>query len=160
VPLDLLIFVIQFSLGILVYGIFAWIFFLPRLNQLPRIRQLMILTAPHAFRYLGLYAFTQAGYNSQISQAWANSTAWGDFAAHVFAVISLISLKKGWSFAIPFVWLCHLAGSYAFVDSTLKMIQTNVPVHALNAGWFLPVFYVPVLVWTNIFAYKRLLSRP
>lgn len=157
--MDIIIFTIQFALGLLVYGIFAHLFFLPRLKLLPRQRALMVLCAPQAFRYLGLYALTQAAYNSEISPVWANSTAYGDLATHVAAVIALIALHRNWSIAIPFVWLCHILGLYAFADSTLKIFTTHLPIHLLNAGWFLPVFYVPVLVWSHYFSIRVLLQR-
>jgi hypothetical protein len=157
---DIIIFTIQFTLGLLVYWIFAQLFFVPRLRLLPRERALMVLCAPQAFRYLGLYALTQAAYNPEISQVWANSTAYGDLATHVAAVIALIALYRKWSIAIPFVWLCHILGLYAFADSTYKIFSTHLPVHLLNAGWFLPVFYVPVLVWSHYFSIRVLLERP
>jgi hypothetical protein len=155
---DLFIFTIQFALGLVVYGIYAQLFFLPKMKLLPRQRALMVLTSPHAFRYLGLYALTQAAYNPDISQVWANSTAYGDLATQIAAAIALVSLYRGWGIAIPFVWLCNLLGLYAFVDSTLKIFTTHLPVHLLNAGWFLPVFYVPVLVWSHYYLTRVLLG--
>src|SRR5580692_8719890 len=105
---------IQFALGLLTYGILAHLFFLPWLRQLPRQRALMVLTAPHAFRFLGLYALTQAAYNPEISQQWANSSAYGDLATYVAAVLGLVALGRGWGIAVPLVWLCNLLGVYAF----------------------------------------------
>jgi hypothetical protein len=40
------------------------------------------------------------------------------------------------------------------------MFSTHLPVHLLNAGWFLPVFYVPVLIWSHYFLTRVLLKRP
>lgn len=157
---DLTIFLIQFVFGLIVYGVFAWIFFLPKLRLTPRQRALMILTAPHAFRYLGLYALAQNAYNPALGKVWADSTAYGDLATQVAAVIALVSLNKNWGIAIPFVWICNLLGLYAFGDSTLKMLSPQLPVHFLAAGWFLPAFYVPLLVWSHILLTLVLIGRP
>ena len=157
--MDLIIFCIQFAFGLLVYGLIADIFALSRLRALPWKRALLILTVPHAFRYLGLFALTQAAYNPEISQQWANSTAYGDLGAQIFAAGTLLALHRDWPIGIPLAWLCHLIGLYAFVDSTLKIVSTHVPLHSLYAGWFLPVFYVPVLVWSHFFSFRLLFLR-
>ena len=157
--MDLIIFCIQFGLGLLVYGLIIQIFVLSRLRALPWKRALLIATVPHAFRYLGLYALTQAAYNPAMSPAWANSTAYGDLGAHIFAVGALLALDRGWSVGVPFAWLCHVIGLYAFADSTLKIVTTHLPLHSLYAGWFLPVFYVPVLIWSHFYAFRLLLLK-
>ena len=120
----------------------------------------MVLIAPHAFRFLALYSLTQAAYNPEIPQQWANSTAYGDLATYAAALIALVALDRGWSNAVPFAWLCNVVGLYAFLDSTYRIFSTRLPVHLLNAGWFLPVFYVPVLVWSHYFLSRALLKPP
>jgi hypothetical protein len=155
---DLIIFTVQFALGVLVYGIMARLFFLPRLRLLPRQRALMVLTAPHAFRYLGLYALTQAAYNQEISAQWAHTTAYGDLVTQILAVIALLTLDRGWRIAVVFVWLCNLHGLFALLDSTYWLYSTRLPVHLLSAAWFLPVFYVPLLLWSHIFLFRVLLE--
>src|SRR5579872_3437779 len=117
----------------------------------------MVLTTPHAFRFLGLYSLTQAAFNPQIPPQWADPTAYGDLATYVAAVLALVALGRGWGIAVPFVWLCNVLGVYAFLDSTYKIFSTHLPVHLLNAGWFLPVFYIPVLVWSHYFLFRALL---
>ena len=158
--MDLIVFLVQFALGLLTYGILAHLFFLPWLRRQPQRRALMVLTAPHAFRFLGLYSLTQAAFNPQISPEWASSTAYGDLATYAAAVLALVALGRGWGIAIPFVWVCNILGVYSFFDSTYRIFSTHLPVHLLNAGWFLPVFYVPVLVWSHYFLFRALLGAP
>jgi len=160
VPLDLVVFLIQFTIGVIVYGVHSKLFFLPWLKKLPRQRALMLVTIPHTARFMGLFALTQAAYNSEISQVWANSTAYGDLATMILAIVALLALNANSSSAIPVTWLCHLVGVYAFLDSTIKIFTTHLPVHLLMAGWFLPTLYVPLLFWAHIFAFRWLISPP
>ena len=157
--LDTILFCVQFVFGLFVYWLIAYLFALPRLKLLPWKRALLILTVPHTFRFLGLYALTVAAYNPTVSQDWANATAYGDLATQVFAVLTLIALHFDLGVGTVFAWVCHILGIYAFLDSTYKIVATQMPIHLLYSAWFLPVFYVPVLIWSSIYAFRLLIRH-
>jgi hypothetical protein len=146
-------------MGLIVMGILGHTFFLPWLKTVPRPRALMILVAPHAFRYFAITGFEQSSYNPDLPMAWAQATAIADFATCLAAIVALIALSKRSSIGIPFVWVCNLIGLYAYGDSTLKMMTMHVPVHLLYAVWFLAVFWVPLLMWSHILLCRELLGK-
>ena len=140
-------------------GILGHTFFMPRLKRMPRQSALMLLVAPHAFRFFAITGYEQASYNPLLPMAWAQATAIADFATCIAAILALIALGRRSSLAIPFVWACNLIGLYAYGDSTLKMVTDHVPVHLLYAVWFLAVFWVPMLMWSHILLCRVLLGK-
>lgn len=157
--MDSTVFYLQFALSLVVYGLLAAWFIVPWLRRMPQSRAILILIVPHAFRSLGLYALTQAAFDPAIPQSWANVTAYGDAIAQVTAMLALIALHYEWRAAIACAWLCNIAGSLDFAVSMYVSITTHVPVHLLYAGWFLPVFFLPLLLWSHLYLYRFLLLR-
>jgi hypothetical protein len=157
--MDSTVFYVQFALSLIVYGLLAAWFVVPWLRPMPRSRAILILIVPHAFRALGLYALTQAAFNPEIPQSWADVTAYGDAITQVAAMLALIALHKGWRAAIPCAWLCNIAGTLDYAASVYVSVTTHVPIHLLSAGWFLPVFFLPLLAWSHYYLYRFLLLR-
>ncbi len=156
---DVYLFVFQFLLGLLVYGIFGHTFFMPWLKKVPRYHALILLATPHAFRFLALSGYEQAYYNPEITMAWARPTAISDFASAVTAIIAMIALTRNSRLSIALVWVCNLAGIYAFLVTAGGMVIHHVAVHLLFAGWFMAVFWVPVLIWSHILLTQELLGK-
>jgi hypothetical protein len=157
--IDSLVFNVQFGLGLVVYGIVASWFVIPWIRTMPRSRALSILLIPHAFRHFAPYALVASAFNPSISENWAKATAATDLATCVVALLGMIAFRRGWAAAIPLTWLCNILGLIAFGWSTYGMTVTQLPLHLLITSWFLPVFYVPILMWSHFYLFRFLLGR-
>jgi hypothetical protein len=100
-----------------------------------------------------------AAFNPAFSEVWAKTTAYTDAATQLTAMLAALALHKGWSFGIPVAWVCNIIGSIAYVVSTYLTSSTHVPLHELASSWFLPVFFLPILLWSHIYLWRFLIRR-
>ncbi len=147
---------LQLLLSILVIGLFAKWELTQRLNKLARREALFWLIAPHAFRHIGLVFLVPGIVDPQLPAQFAIPAAYGDLAAGLLAITALIALRSGWSIALPIVWLFNIVGTVDLVNA----LSRAEAIPYLNAGWFIPTFFVPLLLVTHFLIFARLLRRP
>src|SRR5580698_7464820 len=104
-------------MGLLVMGLIGHTFFMPQLKLMTRQRGLMLLVAPHAFRFFAVTGFEQSSYNPELPMAWAKATATWDLLTCLAAILALIALSRNWRLAVASVWICNIIGLYAYGDS-------------------------------------------
>lgn len=150
------IFLLQLLLSVLVIGLFAKWELTQRLNKLTHNEALFWLVAPHAFRHIGLVFLVPGIVDPQLPVQFAVPAAYGDLAAGLLAITALIALRSGWSIVLPIVWLFNVVGT---VD-LLNALSHAEAIPYLNAGWFIPTFFVPLLLVTHFLIFARLLRRP
>ena len=73
----------------------------------------------------------------------------------VLALLALIALRTGWARALALVWLFNIVGT---VDLLNALRQANV-VPDFGAAWYIPTFFVPLLLVTHFMIFARLLKR-
>lgn len=152
---SLLIFVLQLVLSLTVLALFAKWFAVPWLAEKPAHLALTVLILPHAFRHLGLVFLVPGLTGESLSSYFAYTVAYGDLVSGLLALVSLVALRKRWSFAFPLVWLFNIVGTADLVHALSQ--ADNVP--NLGATWYIPTFWVPVLLITHVMVYARLLKR-
>jgi hypothetical protein len=150
------IFLLQFSLSLLVIGLLAKWALVARLNRLPRREALFWLIVPHTFRHIGLVFLVPGIVDSQLPTHFATSAAYGDLAAGLLAITALIALRSGKGIALPIVWLFNIVGTVDLVHA----LASASAIPYLNASWFIPTFFVPLLLVTHFLIFVRLLRRP
>jgi hypothetical protein len=155
--MDTIVFNLQFGLSTIAWGLLAAWFLVPWLRQVTHERAILVLLIPHLFRDLGMYALATAAFNPAFSQLWAKTTAYTDAATQLTCMLAVIALHSAWRIGIPCAWLCNIIGSIAYVVSTYLTSSTHVPLHELASSWFLPVFFLPVLLWSHFYLYRFLL---
>jgi hypothetical protein len=151
--MDSIIFNIQFGLSTIAWGLLAAWFLLPRLKGVTHERVILLLLIPHLFRDLGMYALATAAFNPAFAQSWAKTTAYSDAATQLTAMLAVTALHSGWRIGLPCAWACNIIGSIAYVAATYLTSSTHVPLHELASSWFLPVFFLPVLMWSHIYLF-------
>ena len=87
--------------------------------------------------------------------AFATPAAYGDLVTGVLALLALIALRAGWARALVLVWLFNIIGT---VDLLNALRQPNV-VPDFGAAWYIPTFYVPLLLVTHFMIFARLFRR-
>jgi hypothetical protein len=150
------IFLLQLLLSVLVIGLFAKWELTQRLNKLALREALFWLIIPHAFRHIGLVFLVPGIVDPQLPTQFAIPAAYGDLAAGLLAITALIALRSSWSIALPIVWLFNVVGTVDLVNA----LSHAEAIPYLNVGWFIPTFFVPLLLVTHFLMFTRLLRRP
>ncbi len=86
-----------------------------------------------------------------LPQGFAVSAAYGDLAAGVLAMLALIALRRHWAVATGLVWLFNIVGT---VD-LLNALRHAEAVPHLGAAWYIPTFWVPVLLVSHFMIFCR-----
>lgn len=149
------IFGVQFALSLIVWTMLAVWWLAPALDRLDRNEALLWLTAPHAFRHIGLVFLVPGIVAPDLASDFAGAAAYGDLAAGVLAILTMIALRRGWAAGVALAWLLTVVG---LADLANALSQVSVIPH-LEAAWFIPTFLVPLLIVTHVMTLARLL-RP
>ena len=149
------IFGLQFILSLVVWGLIAKWLLAPWLENKSPHDALFWLTLPHAFRYIGLVFLVPGVVARPLPDAFATPAAYGDLVTGVLALLALIALRTGWARALALVWLFNIVGT---VDLLNALRHANV-VPDFGAAWFIPTFFVPLLLVTHFMIFARLLRR-
>ena len=151
----LTIFLTQLALSVVVFSLLAKWFVGPWLADKPVHLALMVLTFPHAMRHVGLSFLVPGLVGESLLSGFASRAAYGDFATGLIALVALIALRGRWPVALPLVWLFNIVGT---VDLTNALRQAeNVP--NLGAMWYVPTFFVPLLLVTHVLMLVRLFKH-
>ena len=141
----LAIFGLQLVLSLIVYGLLAKWYVVPWLAKQPIHQGLMLLIFPHTLRHLGL-AFLVPGLVAQpLPSLFANTVAYGDLISGLLALLSLIVLRARWGFALALVWLFNIVG----ILDLLNALRQAEAVPDLGTTWYIPTFWVPILLVTH-----------
>jgi hypothetical protein len=152
---SLAIFLTQLIMSIGVYSLLAKWVVSPWLKNKPLSVALMILIAPHAMRHIGLTFLVPSVADPAIPVSFAFMTAWGDFASAVLAIGCLFALKNSWRLWLPLVWIFNIFGA---VDLITALSQAEA-VPTLAGTWYIPTFFVPLLLVTHFMIFVRLLAQ-
>ena len=149
----LTIFGVQLVFSLLVYALIAKWYAAPWLAKKPIHLALIALIFPHAFLHLGL-AFLVPGLVAEpLPNSFAFATAYGDLVSGLLALLCLIALRGRWGVAFPLVWIFNIVG---VLDLLKALSQPEVPQHLLTT-WYIPTFWVPLLLVTHFMVFSRLL---
>ena len=148
------IFGLQFALSLFAWGVIAKMFLMPWLKTKPRNEALILLIVPHVFRHVGMVFLVPGVVAEPMPESFANPAAYGDLLAGVLALTAIISLRTGWAGALAVVWVFNVVGT---VD-LLNALRHADAIPAMGAAWFIPTFFVPLLLVTHVLVFVKLLS--
>jgi len=146
------IFGLQFILSLVAWGVIAAVLIAPWLaGKSPR-EALIWLSLPHAFRHIGM-AFLVPGLVTQaLPTEFSYPAAFGDLAAGVIALVTIVALHRKWAVAVGLAWLLNVVGT---VDLFNALRHLDVATE-FRATWFIPTMLVPLLLVTHAMMFKRL----
>lgn len=147
------IFFLQFTLSLIVIGLLAKWLLVPWLARQSPQMALFWLTVPHAFRHIGM-VFLVPGVVLQLPENFASAAAYGDLAAGILALLSLIALHKNWKGALGFVWLFNIVGTVDLLNA-LRHLEA---IPSLGAAWYIPTMLVPLLLVTHFMIFAQLVK--
>ena len=151
----LAIFGLQFILSLVAWGLIANWLLAPWLEKQSPHNALFWLILPHAFRYMGMVFLVPGVVARPLPGAFATPAAYGDLVTGVLALLALIALRTSWAGALALIWLFNIVGT---VDLLNALRHLNV-VPDFGAAWYIPTFFVPLLLVTHFMIFARLLRR-
>ena len=105
------IFVLQFVLSLVAWGVVATWAFAPQLARMPPATALFWLALPHTFRHVGMVFVVPGVVAHELPGGFAVPAAYGDLATGVLALVAVLLLRAKWSGAIGLVWLFNIVGT-------------------------------------------------
>ena len=151
----LTIFGTQLALSLLVYTLLAKWYVIPWLADKPIEQALIALILPHALRHLGLTFFVPGVVEPSLPHVFASAAAYGDLVSGLLAILCLFALRRAWALALPLVWVFNIVGTADLVNA----LSHAEAVASLGASWYIPTFFVPMLLVTHVMIFARLLKR-
>ena len=149
------IFALQLVLSLVVYALIAKWYVSPWLAEKQVNQALMLLIFPHAFRHIGLTFLVPGIVVQPLPVFFAAPAAYGDLISGLLALLCLVALRGGWGLAIILVWIFNIIGTADLLNA-LRQVEA---VPDLGSTWYIPTFFVPMLLVTHIMVFARLLGR-
>jgi hypothetical protein len=147
-------------LGLIAWGIVTALYIWPALGGMAPADALRPLLILHSFRYLGLAFLNPGVVSPELPTAFARPAALGDFIAALLAMVALLAL--GSRVGILLVWLFNVWGSadllLAFYNGVRLVRARKLQAIHFGAAYFIPTFYVPLLLITHGIVFWILLS--
>jgi hypothetical protein len=149
---------ISIALGLLIYGLAAGWYVVPRLRSLSLRQAVVPFLLFHGFRYIGL-AFLLPGVTAApLDPGFAVPAAYGDLASAVLALAAALAVRYGWPGRIVLAWAFSVVGIADLVNALYQGIRRTPDAH-LGATYFIPAVIVPALLVTHVIVVMLLLRR-
>jgi hypothetical protein len=151
------LFGITAAFGLAAWGVVAWHYIWPALNERPSPENLKPILMLHAFRFLGL-AFVMPGVvSSELPAAFAQPIAYGDLMTAILALLALATLRTRRASMVT--WVFNIFGTADLLFGFYQGSRISLPATPglLGAGYFILAAYVPLLLITHGFAFRILL---
>lgn len=145
-------------LSTIVFFIVARMYLIPHLQQLSDRVLFQPILLFHSLRHLGLMFLSSGAVIKGMPSAFAVPAAMGDLITAILAVIALVAVRKQSSNKIALLWIFNLFGTldllYAITMGTLHNIGPF-----MGASYWIPSFWVPMLLVTHYIVFLRLLGK-
>lgn len=155
---------VLFGLSVLLsfaaWGIVAILYLWPQLRSVAPAIALMVLMAPHMFRFVGLNFLLPGVVSASLPAGFARPAAYGDLIAALLAIGATLALAMNVPWAVLGVWIFNIWGAADLVNAMYrgpKSLSAAGP-GALGAAIYIPTLIVPGLLVSHILIFHILLS--
>lgn len=142
----------------IVFGIAAWLYVFPALNESNRKNILLAILLLHSSRHLGLMFLSSGATYAGLPPQFAYPAALGDLVAAVLAVIAIPAVAKGMRNAHFFVWIFNIWGTLDLILAIALATIYNA-VEFMGPAYWIPAFWVPSLLVTHYITFTILLKH-
>src|SRR5690242_19221785 len=153
------IFEVQIAGSVLLFGFVAWWYWAPRLARLPLAAALTPLLLLHLSRTLGLTFLVPSVVDPRLLREFAVPAGYGDLAAAVLALLSILAIRSGWRLAPLVVWTFTVEGIGDLVTAFVQGFRIQLPRYDLGPAWYIFTVLVPALLVAHALIAFRLI-RP
>jgi len=148
------------AFGFLAWGVVAAQYIWPAISKRERAEALRPILVLHGFRYIGLAVLIPGVVAPQLpATVFARGLAYGDLATATLALIALAALRS--RFSGPLVWIFNIFGTADLLSAFYQGSRLSLPdtPGLLGAGYFIPVFGVPLLLITHVLVFRLLMRK-
>lgn len=139
------------------FTVIARWYVIPYLRNLPRATALIPFLLIHTFRTVGLTFLVSGVTGAPLPFALAAPAAFGDLLATLLAFASILALRLRWPFALILVWAFNIEGTIDLLSAYIEGVVFDFPTLKVGPTWFIPTFYVPLLLVSHVLIFWFLL---
>ena len=144
------------AFGLVAWAIVAARYIWPELRHKRREDALRPVLILHSFRFLGLVFLIPGVVSPDLPAAFAQPTAYGDIIAAILALLTLLLLPR--SAGVGLAWLFNVWGTADLLNAFYQGNGAGLLAGQLGAAYFIPTFFVPLLLITHGLAFRILLQ--
>ena len=152
-----LYFFVSIAFSLVAWGMVTSRYVWPRLRVLPKSEALRPILTVHTFRFLGLAFLVPGVVSPDLPSSFARPAAYGDLAAALLALLSLLSLPSGTG--VILAWIFNLWGFVDLLNAFYRAGSAGLIPGQLGATYFIPTFVVPMLLITHLVTFRILLRH-
>jgi hypothetical protein len=153
-----LLFGVQFTLSLVIFGLVAKWYISPALDKLPMQAGLAPLFLVHALRYLPSSAFAPGQVDPNLPGDAMARIAYGDLVSALLALIAVVFLHGGWPGATIMAWVVNVMTSLDWLYGGYLAASSRIVTYATGANWYIINYYVPVIGVIHVMIFARLLK--
>jgi hypothetical protein len=151
---------IQSGLSLIAFALIARWHVVPRLASLSRERALVPLLWVNAFRYAPLTLFAPGQVDPAIPLDAIAAIAYGDLISALLALAALCAIRFRLRGGVALYWLFSIVGIADLIVGTAKAIEVEMYKFYMGWNWYIVVFYVPMLLVSQVIILQLLLRKP
>jgi hypothetical protein len=144
------------AFGLVAWGIVSARYIWPELRHKRRDEALRPVLILHGFRFLGLVFLVPGVVSPDLPAAFAQPTAYGDLIAATLSLLTLLLLPR--SAGVVLAWLFNVWGFADLLNAFYQGNGAGLLAGQLGAAYFIPTFFVPLLLITHGLAFRILLQ--
>lgn len=155
------IFIVQFSVMMLVNILVAYWYVIPWLRRVSLKDALTPMLLLHVTRVIGLVFIVSAVTDPTLPRGIAITAALGDFAAAMLSLLALALVRKGVKGANVMVVIANVVGIADLLTVAIwgSLMPVTFPSFQLGAAWFIPTFIGPTMMVSHGLMLWRVLAR-
>jgi hypothetical protein len=141
-----------------IFYVAARLYLLP---LIPRVRPQQILVPIlllHSTRHLGMMFLTRGATYPGLPPGFAYPAAFGDLVTAILAFAAIPLVLRGSRLGKPIVWVFNVFGTVDLLVAITTGTIYNAVV-AMGAAYWIPAFWVPLLLVTHYITFVVLLRR-
>jgi hypothetical protein len=143
------VFALEIASSFLIIGLAAWWYAWPRLTAMRSADALSLLLFIHCFRTIGVSLLVPAA-GIDIPVRAAQEIGYGDLAAALLALISIVALRYRPALSRPIIWVFSIVGMLDLANAQYVGVLFNLLQHTLGPGWYIVTYFVPLLWVTHV----------
>jgi hypothetical protein len=141
------------------FGLIARLYVWPRIQAAEAYDALLLLVAPHLFRFMGLSFLEPGVVSPSLAQSFAIPVAYGDLGAALLAIAAVLALRARANFALAMTWAFNLWGSADLLSAYYHGATGGLEPGSLGAAYYIPTVIAPGLLVTHALIFALLVSR-
>jgi hypothetical protein len=144
------------AFGFIAWGMVTTRYIWPELRHKRREDALRPVLILHSFRFLGLAMLVPGVVAPDLPAAFAQPAAYGDLIAAILALLTLLLLPR--TAGVVLAWIFNVWGSADLLNAFYQGNGAGLLAGQLGAAYFIPTFFVPLLLITHGLAFRMLLQ--